>query len=207
MQAQQHLCGDRALALFGGAPVSSLVWRAVRYACRPHLDKPVQFVSVVAHFAVGRSGNSGPGRFDCWAKCVQRSLHFSPSIVFAAAVVHASLTATLLCCAALYCAAAAVMGAAISTCENGYPGFQTQEACCSEFCGQCGKFVFCLFGLVAIQDFWRVCVRFTRVQDDPPPPPPCCFARRSKPRCWLGDLSIYLLGESRRMSHDMPAFG
>eukprot|EP00903_Cladosiphon_okamuranus_P009739 g9260.t1 len=26
----------------------------------------------------------------------------------------------------------------ISTCENGYPGFQTQEACCSEFCGQCG---------------------------------------------------------------------
>eukprot|EP00752_Nemacystus_decipiens_P011233 g9983.t1 len=26
----------------------------------------------------------------------------------------------------------------ISTCENGYPGFQTNEACCSEFCGQCG---------------------------------------------------------------------
>ncbi|CAM9982062.1 unnamed protein product, partial [Scytosiphon promiscuus] len=25
-----------------------------------------------------------------------------------------------------------------STCDNGYPGWQTQEACCSDFCGQCG---------------------------------------------------------------------
>ncbi|CAB1099232.1 unnamed protein product [Ectocarpus sp. CCAP 1310/34] len=32
----------------------------------------------------------------------------------------------------------APVAGASSYCENGYPGWQSNEACCSEFCGQCG---------------------------------------------------------------------
>lgn len=51
---------------------------------------------------------------------------------------------SVLCCSVLcyhrFINAPLAVCAAESTCENGYPGWQTNEACCSEFCGQCGGF-------------------------------------------------------------------